>query len=185
MHKKAEIMDEGGMRRALTRIAFEIIEKNRNISEIQLVGIQTRGVFLAERIADKIGEVEGIRPPVLPLDISPLRDDIPTDSRMAARYSANPAIAGRTVIIVDDVLYTGRTVRAAIEAILLMGRAKKIQFAVLIDRGHRELPIRPDYIGKNLPTAQSEHIRVMVREVDHADGVVILEGKELKSRSKI
>ncbi|MCB6366787.1 bifunctional pyr operon transcriptional regulator/uracil phosphoribosyltransferase PyrR [Intestinibacillus massiliensis] len=177
MHKKAEIMDEGGMRRALTRIAFEIIEKNHDIPSILLAGVKTRGEFLAGRIADKIGEVEGVRPPVLALDISPLRDDIPADSRPAARFTPNPAVEGRTVIIVDDVLYTGRTVRAAIEAVSLMGRAGRIQLAVLVDRGHRELPIRPDYIGKNLPTAQSERVRVMVREADGCDGVVILDGE--------
>ena len=178
MHKKAEIMDEGGVRRALTRIAFEIIEKNHDVADILLAGVKTRGEFLAGRIADKIGEVEGVRPPVLPLDISPLRDDIPADHRPAARFPADPGVAGRTVILVDDVLYTGRTVRAAIEAILMMGRAERIQLAVLIDRGHRELPIRPDFVGKNLPTAQSERVRVMVREVDGCDGVVILDGRE-------
>ncbi|MGE4549044.1 MAG: bifunctional pyr operon transcriptional regulator/uracil phosphoribosyltransferase PyrR [Intestinibacillus sp.] len=178
MHKKAEIMDEGGVRRALTRIAFEIIEKNHDVADILLAGVKTRGEFLAGRIADKIGEVEGVRPPVLPLDISPLRDDIPADHRPAACFPADPNIAGRTVIIVDDVLYTGRTVRAAIEAILLMGRAERIQLAVLIDRGHREVPIRPDFVGKNLPTAQSERVRVMVREVDGCDGVVILDGRK-------
>lgn len=177
MHKKAEIMDEGGMRRALARIAYEIIEKNHDVSDILLAGVKTRGEFLARRIADKIGEVEGLRPPVLALDISPLRDDIPADSRPAVQISPDPAVEGRTVILVDDVLYTGRTVRAAIEAVSLMGRAGRIQLAVLVDRGHRELPIRPDYIGKNLPTAQSERVRVMVSEADGYDGVVIFDGE--------
>lgn len=174
MHPKAEIMDESGMRRALTRIAFEIIEKNHDVGGIVLAGIKTRGEFLAQRIAAKIGEVEGTQPAVMPLDISSLRDDIPPTSRKAPQPDSMPDIAGHTVILVDDVLYTGRTVRAAIEAIASLGRAGRIQLAVLVDRGHRELPIRPDYVGKNLPTAQSERVRVMVREVDGQDGVVIL-----------
>ncbi len=174
MHQKAEIMDENAVRRALTRIAFEIIEKNHDVSTIVLAGIRTRGEFLAQRIAAKIGEVEGRIPPVMPLDISSLRDDIPPGNRHAPQPQDVPEIAGHTVILVDDVLYTGRTVRAAIEGISNLGRAGRIQLAVLIDRGHRELPIRPDYIGKNLPTAQNERVRVMVQEVDGQDGVVIL-----------
>lgn len=174
MHQKAEIMDEGAMKRALTRIAFEIIEKNHVIGEIVLAGIRTRGEIIALRIADKISELEGIRPAVIPLDISSLRDDIPANCRKLPILTDAPNITNRTVILVDDVLYTGRTVRAAIEYVSLMGRAARIQLAVLVDRGHRELPIRPDYIGKNLPTAQSERVRVMVQEIDKQDGVLIL-----------
>lgn len=173
MVPKAEIMDAGAMRRALTRITFEIIEKNHNIKEIVLVGIQTRGEFLAKRIADKITEVEGISPQIMPLDVSSLRDDIPLGARRLPKLQID--ITERTVILVDDVLYTGRTVRAAIEALSAAGRADKIQLAVLVDRGHRELPIRPDYIGKNLPTAQSERVRVLLHEVDGQDSVVIFE----------
>ncbi len=173
--KKAEIMDAGAMRRALTRIAFQIIEKNRGAKHILLAGVRTRGLPLAERIADKIGEVEGFRPPVLPLDISSLRDDVPRDSRPEISFPDLPGLEQSTVILVDDVLYTGRTVRAAMDAISQMGRAGRIQLAVMIDRGHRELPIRPDYVGKNLPTAQSERVQVCLEEIDGLDAVLILE----------
>ena len=173
--KKAEIMDAGAMRRALTRIAFQIIEKNRGAKHILLAGVRTRGLPLAERIAGKIGEVEGFRPPVLPLDISSLRDDVPRDSRPEISFPDLPGLEQSTVILVDDVLYTGRTVRAAMDAISQMGRAGRIQLAVMIDRGHRELPIRPDYVGKNLPTAQSERVQVCLEEIDGLDAVLILE----------
>lgn len=174
MQKKAEIMDEGAMRRAITRIAFEILEKNHG-GGLLLAGIKTRGEFLAERLAARIGEAQGEKPEVVALDVSSLRDDIPVERRSMPLADGAPQVAGRTVILVDDVLYTGRTVRAAIEAVSQLGRAGRVQLAVLIDRGHRELPIRPDYVGKNLPTSQSERVRVMLREVDGADGVVILE----------
>ena len=168
----AEIMDEAAVRRALTRIAFEIIEKNHGCRNLLLAGVQTRGVPLAERIADKLGEVEGFRPPVLPLDIGPFRDDLPHIAEPV--LPDIPGLAGCTVVIVDDVLYTGRSVRAAIEAVSRMGRAARIQLAVLIDRGHRELPIRPDYVGKNLPTAQNERVYVRLRETDGQDRVTII-----------
>lgn len=172
LQQTAEIMDEAAVRRALTRIAFEIIEKNRGSRSLLLAGIQTRGVPLAERIADKLGEVEGFRPPVLPLDIGPFRDDLPHTAPPV--LPDIPGLAGCTVIIVDDVLYTGRSVRAAIEAVSHMGRAARIQLAVLIDRGHRELPIRPDYVGKNLPTSQNERVCVSLRETDGEDRVIIV-----------
>lgn len=174
MQKKAEIMDEGAMRRAMTRISFEILEKNHG-EDLLLVGIRTRGAFLAQRLAEKLSENRGEPVEAIALDVSSLRDDIPSDRRAFPVLENAARIDGRTVILVDDVLYTGRTVRAAIEAVSHMGRAARIQLAVLIDRGHRELPIRPDYIGKNLPTAQSERVHVMVRELDGVDGVVILQ----------
>lgn len=174
MQQKAVIMDEGAMRRAITRIAFEIIEKNHE-GQLLLVGIQTRGEFLARRLATKIGDAQGIAPAVVALDISSLRDDIPVTHRKIPDFSSFPDIAGLTVILVDDVLYTGRTVRAAMEAVSHLGRAGRVQLAVLVDRGHREYPIRPDYIGKNLPTAQTERVAVQVHEVDGADGVIIFE----------
>lgn len=174
MQKKAEIMDEGAMRRAMTRIAFEILEKNHG-GGLLLAGVKTRGEYLARRLADKICEAQGQAPEVIALDISSLRDDIPADQRRLPVTQGTPEVTGRTVILVDDVLYTGRTVRAAIEAVSHLGRAGRIQLAVLIDRGHRELPIRPDYVGKNLPTAQSERVCVMLRETDGSDGVVILQ----------
>ena len=154
------ILDQDGIRRALTRIAFEIVEKNKGAEHLLLAGVKTRGIYLAQRIAAKLGEVEGKAPPVLELDVTPWRD-------------LDPRIAGATVIIVDDVLYTGRTVRAAIEAISHRGRAERIQLAVLVDRGHRELPLRPDYIGKNLPTARDERVFVRLTEVDGEDSVNI------------
>ena len=154
------ILDQDGIRRALTRIAFEIVEKNKGAEHLLLAGV-----------AAKLGEVEGKAPPVLELDVTPWRDDVPrTDAPLP---DLDPRIAGATVIIVDDVLYTGRTVRAAIEAISHRGRAERIQLAVLVDRGHRELPLRPDYIGKNLPTARDERVFVRLTEVDGEDSVNI------------
>lgn len=171
--KKAEIMDEGAMRRAVNRISYEIIEHNHGAVNLVLAGIRTRGVFLAERMADKIEEVEGTRPQVIALDITGFRDDQP-DNRLAIQLPVIEDISNMTVVIVDDVLSTGRTVRAAMEAVLHMGRAQRIQLAALIDRGHRELPIRPDYIGKNLPTSRAETVRVFMKEFDGKDSVVIL-----------
>ncbi len=175
--KKAEIMDENAMRRAIHRISYEIIERNHGSAGLVLAGVRTRGVFLAERIADKIGEIEGARPPMVSLDISAFRDDTPGNPD-AAPLPAIPDIETRSVIIVDDVLSTGRTVRAAMEAVLHMGRAQCIQLAALIDRGHRELPIRPDYVGKNLPTSRAETVRVYMKEYDGRDCVAILTGAE-------
>ena len=174
LQKKAEIMDASAMQRALTRIAFQIIEKNHGVKDIILAGVRTRGVPLAERIANKIGEVEGSKPDVIELDISQLRDDLPRDNQKVISYPDIPSLQNKIVILVDDVLYTGRTVRAGMDAILKMGRASCIQLAVMIDRGHRELPIRPDYIGKNLPTSQSERVCVNLNEIDGFDAVVIL-----------
>ncbi|MCI7126102.1 MAG: bifunctional pyr operon transcriptional regulator/uracil phosphoribosyltransferase PyrR [Agathobaculum sp.] len=170
--QKAVIMDADGVRRALTRIAFEIVEKNQGAEHVLLAGIRTRGVYLARRIAQKLGEVEGSAPDVLELDVTPWRDDKPRTGVPPCQRDAR--VEGATVILVDDVLYTGRTVRAAIEAVSQLGRAGRIQLAVLIDRGHRELPIRPDYIGKNLPTARDERVSVRLTEVDGLDNVVIL-----------
>lgn len=174
LQKKAEIMDASAMQRALTRIAFQIIEKNHGVKDIILAGVRTRGVPLAERIANKIGEVEGSKPDVIELDISQLRDDLPRDNQKVISYPDIPSLQNKIVILVDDVLYTGRTVRAGMDAILKMGRASCIQLAVMIDRGHRELPIRPDYVGKNLPTSQSERVCVNLNEIDGFDAVVIL-----------
>lgn len=170
--QKAVIMDADGVRRALTRIAFEIIEKNKGAENLLLAGVKTRGEFLAQRIAKKLGEVERRTPPVITLDVTPWRDDKPRED--APKPPPDPRIEGATVVLVDDVLYTGRTVRAAIEAVSHQGRAGRIQLAVLIDRGHREVPIRPDYIGKNLPTSRDERVCVRLTEVDGADNVVIL-----------
>lgn len=170
--QKAVIMDADGVRRALTRIAFEIVEKNQGVHNLVLAGVKTRGEFLARRIAEKLREVEGKNPPVIALDVTPWRDDMPRSD--APLPPPDPRVEGACVVIVDDVLYTGRTVRAAIEAVSHMGRAGRIQLAVLVDRGHRELPIRPDYIGKNLPTSREERVRVRLTEVDGQDNVTIL-----------
>ena len=170
---KTVLMDSEGIRRALTRISHEIVEKNKGVENLIIVGIRTRGVPIAERIADCIARIEGTRPPVGVLDITLYRDDLSTLSYQPIVHPTElPVdITGKTVVLVDDVLYTGRTVRAAMEAIMDRGRASKIRLAVLIDRGHRELPIRPDFVGKNVPTAKTERIGVQVEEIDGTEGV--------------
>ncbi|URZ16076.1 bifunctional pyr operon transcriptional regulator/uracil phosphoribosyltransferase PyrR [Clostridium felsineum] len=177
MNLKARILDDKAMKRTLTRIAHEIIEKNRGIDDIILVGIKRRGIPIADRIADIIEEIEGKKVRVGKVDITLYRDDLTT-------VSSQPIVKGeevyedvkdKIVILVDDVLYTGRTCRAAIEAIMHIGRPKMIQLAVLIDRGHRELPIRADFVGKNVPTSKSELISVNVKEIDEDDSVNIYE----------
>lgn len=181
--KKAEIMDEGAMRRAINRISYEITERNHGAADIVLAGVRTRGVFLAQRMANKIEEIEGIRPPMIPLDITGFRDDqqcSPEDIQLPEIED----IAHKTVIIVDDVLSTGRTVRAAMEAVLHTGRAQCIQLAALIDRGHRELPIRPDFVGKNLPTSRSETVQVYIKEYDGKDCVVIFDTPAEKEQKR-
>lgn len=169
------IMDEQAIRRALTRIAHEIIEKNKGVANVVLVGIRTRGVPLAERIAEEIEKIEGTKLPVGVLDITLYRDDLSTLSyQPIVRPTQMPTdITGKAIVLVDDVLYTGRTIRAALDALIDMGRPKVIQLAVLVDRGHRELPIRADYAGKNVPTSGREAVRVQIGDVDGADRVVI------------
>ena len=174
MQNSTEILDQTAIRRALTRISFEIVEKNRGSKDLVLAGIRTRGVPMAARLADKIGEVEGVRPPVLEIDTRPYRDDLPSSARAEITAGENADVAGKTVVLVDDVLYTGRSVRAAMDAVSRMGRAGRIQLAVLVDRGHRELPIRPDFIGKNVPTSQSERVQVRLTETDGEDSVRII-----------
>jgi len=176
MAVKAEIMDSAAMSRAVTRIAHEIIERNRGIQDLCIVGIQRRGVVIAERIAEKIKEVEGVGVPIGILDITLYRDDL---SLLAEHPVINNSdisfnVTGKKLILVDDVLYTGRTIRAAIDAIMDLGRPANIQLAALIDRGHRDLPIRADYVGKNVPTAREEDVRVEVIELDGAEKVCIM-----------
>lgn len=169
---KAEILDESAITRAVTRISFEILERNKGTEGLCLIGLFSRGAVLAKRIAAKIAEVEGSDIPVGLLDITPFRDDKPrTDAVDNSRIDFD--IADKSVVIVDDVIFTGRTARAAIDGLMSRGRPKLIQLAVLIDRGHRELPIRADYIGKNLPTSREETVQVMVKEHDGCDKVVI------------
>lgn len=165
-----EILDEDGIRRSLTRMSHEIIERNKGVDNIVLVGIKTRGIFLAARIADFIEQVEGIRVDCLPLDINPWRDDFDEKKPLPEERLL---VANKKVILVDDVLFKGRTVRAAMDAIMYYGRAKEIQLAVLIDRGHRELPIRADYIGKNIPSSLQESIKVKIKEIDDKDRVYL------------
>lgn len=173
MEKKAVIMDESAIRRAITRITYEILERNRGADRLCIVGILSRGVVLAERIAKKIFELEHVKVDFGALDITPYRDDRTADTPHATKSHIPFSVQDKRVIIVDDVLYTGRSCRAAIDAILANGRPQAMQLAVLIDRGHRELPIRPDYVGKNVPTAQTETIRVFVNEIDGMDSAVI------------
>lgn len=173
--EKTVIMDDQAIRRALIRIAHEIIENNKGIDDVVLVGIRTRGVPLAERLAAEIESIEGRRLPVGILDITLYRDDLSTLSYQPVVHQTQiPVdINGKTIILIDDVLYTGRTVRAALDAVIDLGRPKVIQLAVLVDRGHRELPIRADYVGKNVPTSSKEVVGVQLLPVDQADKVVI------------
>jgi pyrimidine operon attenuation protein/uracil phosphoribosyltransferase len=175
MVEKAEIMDEQAMQRAITRISHEIIEKNKGVEELVLIGIQRRGVPLAQRIASKIKEVEGTEISVGILDITLYRDDLSllSEHPVINGTEIGFSITGKKIVLVDDVLYTGRTVRAAIDAIMDLGRPKMIQLAILIDRGHRELPIRADYVGKNVPTSKNEVVHVKVKEIDGVNKVVI------------
>ena len=177
---KTVLMDEQGVRRALTRISHEIVEKNKGVEDIVLVGIRTRGVPIAKRLADMIEQIEGVHPPVGILDITLYRDDLSTLSyQPIVRPTTMPVDIDRKVIVlVDDVLYTGRTIRAALDAIMDMGRPQSIKLAVLVDRGHRELPIRADFVGKNVPTASRESIAVLVNELDGEERVVIREKVE-------
>lgn len=169
-----QILDAAAINRALTRVAHEIIEKNRGVVGIALIGIRTRGVFLAKRLASKIKGIEGNDVPVGNLDISFYRDDFSTNPQpKVLGTEINFDINGLTVVLCDDVLFTGRTIRAAMDALIDYGRPKSIQLAVMIDRGHRELPIRADFVGKNIPTAKKEMVKVNLEEVDEIDSVQI------------
>lgn len=171
------LMDEIAIHRALTRIAHEIIEKNKGVDNCMLVGIRTRGIYLAYRIARRIEEIEHIPVPVTEIDITPYRDDRPTAHEEQLARLDKPDIRGKRLILFDDVLYTGRTVRAAMDALMDLGRPEMIQLAVLVDRGHRELPIRPDYVGKNIPTSRAEEIEVNLAEIDGSDQVIIIQSR--------
>ena len=170
---KAQLMNGEGIQRALTRMAHEIMEQLAPLDNVVLVGIRRRGVPLAQRLADIIEQYEHVKIPVGEVDIAMYRDDLSKREVKVERQILPVDVTGRTVVLVDDVLHTGRTVRAAMDAILDQGRAAKIRLAVLIDRGHRELPIRPDYVGKNVPTAQTERIGVQLEEIDGGDGVAL------------
>jgi pyrimidine operon attenuation protein/uracil phosphoribosyltransferase len=177
LKEKAEIVDADGLRRVITRIAHEIVEKNKGVDDLVLVGIRRRGVPIAARMAAKIRDFEGRAPAEGSLDITLYRDDLSTVAHQPVVGSSEiPVdIQGKVVVLVDDVLYTGRTVRAAMDALIDFGRPRSIQLAVVIDRGHRELPIRADYVGKNVPTSKKEVIGVKLAEIDGVDSVVIKE----------
>ncbi len=188
------VMSREDMRRSLARIAHEIIERNSNVENLVLVGMRTRGVPLARRLSANLQKFEEVQIPVGALDISFYRDDLPQESRghldtsrrgPVINGTAMPVnVEGKSVVLVDDVLYTGRSTRAALDALIDLGRPESIQLAVLIDRGHREVPIRPDYVGKNIPTSRDEEIRVRVIETDGVDEVVIARGETPEARDK-
>ncbi len=171
---KAEILDEAAITRAITRISFEIIERNKGAEDLCIIGLFSRGAVLAKRISAKIAANEGREIPTGLLDITPYRDD--ERRGVGGETQIDFDITDKRVVIIDDVLFTGRTARAAIDGLLSRGRPKMIQLAALVDRGHRELPIRADYIGKNLPTSSGEKVKVMFKETDGCDKVVIVNG---------
>lgn len=175
--EKNVLLDEPAMRRALTRIAHEILERNKGVNDCILIGIRTRGIYIAERLAERIYQIEGERIAVGELDITLYRDDLShkVEQPVVNGSHITEDVTDKKVILVDDVLYTGRTVRAALDAIMDAGRPQMIQLAVLVDRGHRELPIRPDYVGKNVPTSKEEMIVVELAEVDGRERVAIME----------
>ena len=172
------VLDAEEIRRALTRIAHEILERTHGGDGVLLLGIPTRGVPLARRLAARIGEFEGLRVPCGSLDVTMYRDDLRLHPARALGRTELPAegVDGKTIVLVDDVLFSGRTVRAALDALNDLGRPRAVQLAVLVDRGHRELPIRADYVGKNLPTSLREVVHVLLAEVDDRDAAMIVEG---------
>ena len=176
MRLKATIMDEAAMARAITRIAHEVIEHNEGSGTVRIVGIHRRGVPLAKMLADEIQKIEGVRPEIGELDISFYRDDVQRHISPVLHTTHIPfALEGTDIVLVDDVLYTGRTIRAALDALMDIGRPKTVQLAVMVDRGHRELPIRADYVGKNVPSSHEEDVRVHVAPLDGQNSVEIWE----------
>jgi pyrimidine operon attenuation protein/uracil phosphoribosyltransferase len=169
-----QVMDADDMRRALTRIAHEILEKNKGAGNLVLIGIRRRGCPVADRLAESIERIEGVKVPVGELDISLYRDDVTLRQPIVGPTNIGFPIEGKVVVLADDVFYTGRTVRSALDALMDLGRPASIQLAVLVDRGHRELPIRPDFVGKNIPTSLSECIEVKVLPIDAEDNVYLM-----------
>lgn len=177
LKQKARILDQEAMARVVMRIAHEILEKNKQVKDLAIVGIRNRGAHLAERVAASIENIKGTRVPVGILDITLYRDDLTTIAEQPVVHETEIGfdITKKRIILVDDVLYTGRTIRCALDELIDFGRPHNIQLAVLIDRGHRELPIRADYVGKNVPTSQGEEVEVRLKETDGIDEVVIAE----------
>jgi pyrimidine operon attenuation protein/uracil phosphoribosyltransferase len=173
LSQRTQVLDAEEIRRALTRVAHEIVEKNRGTGELALVGIQSKGAPLARRLAALIERVEGSAVPVGSLDIALYRDDVMQRPHPVRLTEIPFDVTGRRVILVDEVFFTGRTIRAAMDAMMDLGRPQSIQLAVLVDRGHRELPIRPDFVGKNLPTSRREHVQVHLQETNGEDAVYI------------
>ena len=167
------VMTADDIRRALTRIAHEVVERNRGAEALVLIGIQRKGVPLAQRLQHQIRQFEGAEVPVGTLDISLYRDDVHSGAREVRATQVPCDVTDKTVVLVDEVFFTGRTVRAALDAVTDLGRPAAVQLAVLVDRGHRELPIRPDYVGKNLPTSRREHVEVHLREIEGEDAVYL------------
>jgi pyrimidine operon attenuation protein / uracil phosphoribosyltransferase len=178
---KARVMDASKIRRVLLRMATEIVERNRNLKNLTIVGIRTRGIYIGKRITQLVRDMEGVDIPLGVLDITPYRDDIPAFEAKPSpkKTKIDISITKKDVLLVDDVLFTGRTIRAAMEALFKLGRPRTIQLLVLIDRGHRELPIRPDYVGKVLPPSRREIVEVRLKDVDDKDEVLIVEPSKL------
>jgi pyrimidine operon attenuation protein/uracil phosphoribosyltransferase len=172
---KARVMDASDVKRAVTRIAHEIVERNKGAADVVLVGIRTRGAFIAARLAKEIDRIEGAAPATGSLDITLYRDDFASKAPRPVQSTDVPDLDGKVAVLVDDVFYTGRTVRAALDAISDLGRPRAVQLAVLVDRGHRELPMRADFVGRNLPTSGTERVSVLLSEEDGEDGVAIYE----------
>lgn len=181
---KARVMDSRKIKRALYRITTEIIERNRNLKNLVIVGIRTRGVYLAKRIAHLIKDFEGIEVPVGVLDITLYRDDFSKleDQHLVKKTQIDFSVNKKDVLLIDDVLFTGRTIRAAMDSLIDLGRPKTIQLLVFIDRGHRELPIRADYVGKSLPTSKRERVKLQLKEIDDIDEVQIVEPAGIKKK---
>ncbi len=180
LKEKAKIMDKKAVEKALTRIAHEILERNKDGAKVAVIGIKNRGAYIGKRIADKMEKISGEKPPVGALDITLYRDDLTQIAEQPVVHATEIDfnIDGKKVILADDVLYTGRTVRCALDAVIDFGRPSEIQLAVLVDRGHRELPIKADYIGKNIPTSSEEVIEVKLSEADGRDEVILCEKVE-------
>lgn len=179
MGNKSKVIDSAGFKRIITRISHEILEKNKGTQNLVLVGMRTRGEFLARRIKEKINEIEGIELPLAVLDVTLYRDDFRKRLKQPEVSVTNITfdITEKNIILIDDVLFTGRTVRSALNAIMDLGRPNTIQLVVLVDRGHRELPIKADYVGKNIPTSQNEEIKVKMNEIDEEDAIYLIDSE--------